>query len=131
MSEEDILTFARTYIGSVYTLELLLLTKRAPQRPWKADDLVRELRSSGTAVADALSRLVQAGLVSEVEAGRYAFAPASPQHEQLCEKIEKAYASAPLSVMKAIVAAPGESHREEIRQGVELLRRDRSRNHGR
>jgi hypothetical protein len=114
----------------VYALELLLLTRRLPRRSWTAGDLVRELRSSGTAVADALSRLLQAGLVSEVEPGRYAFSPASPRHELLCEKIEKAYASAPISVMKAIVAAPGENHREGSRAS-DLLRRDRSRNQGR
>ena len=66
MSEEEVIGFIRTYVGSVYTLELLLLLKRNPQKAyWETGDLVRELRSSGTAVADALQRMIAAGLVSE------------------------------------------------------------------
>ena len=111
LSEEDILGFIRTYIGSVYTLELLLLIRRHPEKSWKSDDLVRELRSSGTAVAEALGRLTRGGLVSESSPGLYTFAPVSPKHERLCAEIEKAYASMPISVMKALVAAPDEKLR--------------------
>jgi len=111
VSDDDILGFVRTYIGSVYTLELLLLMRRHAGKAWKADELVRELRSSGTAVAEALNRLIRGSLVSESSPGLYNFAPASPKLERLCAEIEKAYTSMPISVMKALVAAPDEKLR--------------------
>ena len=51
MSEEEVIGFIREHIGSVYTLELLLLVKRDRHKSWTVGDLVRELRSSDTAVA--------------------------------------------------------------------------------
>ena len=111
MSEEEVIGFIREHVGSVYTLELLLLVKRDRDRCWTRDALVRELRSSGTAVAEALSRMAQAGLVSQRDDGRYAFDPASPRHELLAAEIEKAYNSTPMSVVKAIIASPDEKLR--------------------
>lgn len=108
MNEEEVIAFIRTHIGSVYTLELLLLMKRRREMIWRAADLVRELRSSATAVTEALGRLTQAGLVSHHPTDCYAFAPNSPDHEQIADAIEKAYASTPFAVMKAIIAAPDE-----------------------
>jgi hypothetical protein len=112
VSGQDVIAFIRAHIGSVYTLELLLLLKRHPDKMWQASDLVRELRSSGTAIAEALNRLIRAGLVSESSPGRYAFAPKSPEYERLAAEIENAYASTPMSVVKAIVAAPDEKLRD-------------------
>jgi hypothetical protein len=109
LAQEETLTFIRDYLGSVYALELLLLIKKNSSRAWHAVDLVRDLRSSATAVTEALSRLIQAGLVSENPTGRYVFAPLSPMHAKLAADIEKIYTSAPMSVMTAIVTAPGKS----------------------
>ena len=103
MSEEEIIGFIREHIGSVYALELLVLVKRDRDRSWTAGELVRELRSSATAVTEALSRMARAGLVSQRTGGRYAFAPASPRHEQLAAEIDKAYNSTRASVVKAII----------------------------
>jgi hypothetical protein len=111
VSEGNVIAFIRTHIRSLYTLEVLLLLKRDRARAWKAADLVRELRSSGMAVADALNRLTRAGMVSENSPGHYAFAPASPDHERIAVEIENAYTSMPMSVMKAIVGAPDEKLR--------------------
>jgi hypothetical protein len=104
--EEEIIVFIRECVGSVHALELLLLLKRRSPRAWHTVDLIRELRSSATAVAEALSRLTQSGLVTEMPAGRYIFAPSTPEDARLAAEIEKAYVSAPMSVMKAIVTAP-------------------------
>ena len=106
MVEEDAIAFIRDVLGSVYSVELLLLIRRHGSRTWRGGDLVRELRSSATAVGEALNRLIQAGLVAEQPAGRYGFAPSSLRHAQLAATIEKLYRNAPISVMKAIVAAP-------------------------
>jgi predicted transcriptional regulator len=109
--EEDIIAFIRTHIGSLYALELLLLIKRDRGKSWQSGELVRELRSSRTAVAEALNRLLKAGLVLEGSGG-YSYAPASPERERLADEIEKAYVSRPMTLVKAIVAAPDEKLRE-------------------
>jgi hypothetical protein len=109
VTETDFIPFVQCYIGSVYTLELLLLLKRKSHRVWRAEELVRELRSSRTAVAEALARLAQAGLVCESAPGCFAFAPASADHERRVREIERAYASAPMSVVRALVTAPGDT----------------------
>ncbi len=111
MGEEDIIAFIRAYLGSVYTLELLLLVKRDPKRAWTPDDLVRELRSSRTAVAGALNRLVHAGLVVRDAASGYVYAPTSPALERLAAEIERVYSIRPISVAQAIAAAPDEKLR--------------------
>jgi hypothetical protein len=111
VSEEEVIGFIREHIGSVYTLELLLLVKRDRHKSWTIGDLVRELRSSDTAVAEALGRMNLAGLVSQNPEGRYVFAPISVRHEQLAAEIEKAYNSTPMSVVKAIIALPEEKLR--------------------
>ena len=103
MTEAGFVSFIQANIGSVYALDLLLLLKRNRHRAWHPDGLVRELRSSPTAVAEALNRLVRAGLVSENPPGCFVFAPISPDHEQSVSEIERAYTSAPLSVVKAIM----------------------------
>mgnify|MGYP001070508513 CR=1 FL=1 len=112
MNEGEVIAFIQAHIGSVYTLELLLLMRRHRERLWQAGDLVRELRSSGTAVTEAVGRLQQAGLISEVSAHRYVYAPVAPEREQIAQTIEKVYASTPLAVVKAIVAAPGQKLQE-------------------
>jgi hypothetical protein len=109
--EEEVVAFIRAHIGSLYALELLLLTKRGRDKTWQPDELIRELRSSGTAVAEALSRLLKAGLVAERPSGNYTYAPASPERERLADEIERLYTSRPISVVKAIVATPDEKLR--------------------
>lgn len=106
MNEAELIDFVRARIGSVYTLELLLLMKRDPARAWQANDLVRELRSSRTAVAEALGRLSEAGLISGKPDGHYVYAPANAERQQMADAIEKSYASTPFAVMKAIIGAP-------------------------
>jgi DNA-binding transcriptional ArsR family regulator len=103
--EQDVIAFIRTHLGSLYALELLLLIKQDRNRTWQPGELVRELRSSPTAVAEALSRLLRAGLVAERPPGRYAFAPDSPERERLAADIERVYTSKPISSLEAIVAA--------------------------
>lgn len=110
MNENEIVEFIRKCIGSVYALELLLLIMRHTTRRWRIDDLVRELRSSKTAVSDALGRLIRAGLIAEnPEQAVYAFAPVSERQAQIAVEIERLYATTPVSVMKAIVNPPQRS----------------------
>jgi hypothetical protein len=102
LTEEEVLAFVRSYISSVYTLELLLLVKNNRSRPWHAAELVRDLRSSPTAVAEALKSLQSAGLVSVDSTGLAYFDPKSPAHDAVAAGIEQTYAAKPLSLVKAI-----------------------------
>jgi DNA-binding IclR family transcriptional regulator len=111
MGEDEVIAFIRQSLGSVYAIEVLLLVMRHTDRRWLAADLVRELRSSPTAVAEALGRLVQAGLVSESPEERFTFAPASERLAQTAGEIQKLYATAPISVMTAVVATPDRKRR--------------------
>jgi len=92
-------------LGSVYAVELLLLIHRVREKGWQAFELVRDLRSNGTAVVEALNRLIEADFVSEDPRGRYVFDPISSEHEIFVAEIEKIYASKPISVAKAIMVA--------------------------
>ena len=103
MSEEQTLVFIRTNFGSVYALELFLMVRRFRDRSWDISELVRELRSSATAVNDGLDKLIRAGFVLENPPGHYRFAPASPELERLAAEIDVVYTNKPISVVKAIV----------------------------
>lgn len=105
------IAFIRARIGSLYALELLLLIKRDRRASWQPAELIRELRSSRTAVAEALSRLLKAGFVVENPSGGFMFAPNSPERQHLADEIERIYTSRPISLVRAIVAAPDEKLR--------------------
>ena len=109
--ENEVVAFLRESIGSVYAIEVLLLVMRRADRHWLAADLVRELRSSRTAVAEALGRLVRAGLVSEASEDRYVFAPVSERLERIAREIQQLYTTAPVAVMKAVVTTPDRKRR--------------------
>ncbi len=63
--DDDTVAFVRTAISSVCALELLILLRRERQRCFGADQLVRELRSSQLAVAQAIEHLTKSGLIEE------------------------------------------------------------------
>jgi hypothetical protein len=104
--EDDLLAFIATSISSVWALELLLLLRRDPGRAWDADNLIRELRSSPVVIDEALKRLQGAGLVMQDGARQYRYQAAATRLDELVSELELAYATRPLTVIKAIVAAP-------------------------
>ena len=110
VAEEEVYAFVRQSIGSVWTLELLLLLQRNNARVWQADELVRELRSSQTIVDEGLARLRAAGLLSESDGG-YIYRPASPDLQRLADDLQRIYAAKPISVVKAIMTAPNDKLR--------------------
>jgi DNA-binding transcriptional regulator GbsR (MarR family) len=110
VSEEAVLQFLRAQVGSVYALEVLLFLKQR-KRVWMPDEIVRELRSSRTAVSNALDRLVLAGLAAETPGRGFAFVPADEELSALAEEIEKVYATKPMMVVKSIMTEPNEKLR--------------------
>ena len=91
----------------MYALEVLLLIKRHASRAWHASDLVRDLRSSRTAVAEALQPADPGRACSrKLRRGATSLLPSSPAHAKLAADIEKIYIRAPMSAVTAIVAVP-------------------------
>jgi predicted transcriptional regulator len=104
MSEDDVVSFVASSISSIWALELLLLLKRTAPAGRREDELVRELRSSSTAVSEALRNLFDAGLIVE-ESGLHRYRPAAPMLDRLVSETESLYRLKPATVIKAIIAA--------------------------
>ena len=110
MTDEEIFAFIRASVRSVWALELLMLLRRDPARAWHPDELVRELRGSPAIVQEELAGLRSAGLVGEAD-GRYRYGPASAAQDGLAGALQETYAARPMTVVKAIMAAPNEKLR--------------------
>ena len=111
MTEAEILDFVRKSIRSLSALEVLRCLRGNRDKQWCADDLVRELRSSKVAVADALNCLRAAGLAKEAPNGSHRYHPASRELDEVAAIIVGTYAAMPSSVIKALFAEPNEKLR--------------------
>lgn len=99
--ESDVEEFIRTYIPSVWALELLLLLQSDHARGWTPSALVKELRASAGLVDDNLSRFERHGLALRGEGG-WRFQPANPKLAELTLSLDKLYRERPLHVMSMI-----------------------------
>ena len=97
--------FIRGAFPSVWTLELLLVLKGEPGRPWTRQELVDKLRGSEPIVVQGVTALVAGGLVATEEGGTVRYAPASPEIERLIEETVRQYAKRPDAVRRIIVFA--------------------------
>lgn len=110
-SEDDTVAFVQTAINSVCALELLILLRRERQRVFRADQLVRELRSSELAVAQALEHLAKSSLIEEIPGSGYRYQQVSAQLDAICDRLESDYAHKPVKIVRAILEAPDEKLR--------------------
>ena len=106
--DDDVLSFIRSTIKSVWALELLLFLRRHRERAWTAEELVRELRSSRFVVSEIMTTFSAAGLIVNESDAVYRYAPAALELDRLAERLEKTYAERPMAVVKAIVTAPND-----------------------
>jgi len=111
LSEEEVLAFVHTEIGSVWALELLLFLKASPEKSFGLEELVLQQRSSSTAVAQALTRLKVSGFADVRPDGTYAFAPGSSRHREMAEAIETLSLQKPMTLIKATAEIPDEKLR--------------------
>ena len=111
-TDENAAAFARTAIGSVSALELLILLRHNPQSRYRVAELVRGLRSSELAVSHALDHLMQFGLVGGTAESGYHYQQGSPQLDAICERIEAIYARKPVSLIRALLDTPDEKLRQ-------------------
>jgi len=104
VADDQILDFIRSSVKTVWSLELLLFTRRNNTRAWTIDQLVRELRSSRTIVTESVGVFVLGGILREEESG-FRYGPASPELDRLVEQLATEYAERPTTVVNAIVEA--------------------------
>lgn len=104
--DDDLQTFVRAAIRTVWSIELLILLKRDQARTWREPDLVRELRASMTSVAQALSAFETAGLVVRGTEGEIVYSPATQGLRDISDRLEAAYRERPMAVVDAIMAEP-------------------------
>lgn len=106
MISDDARSFLRQSLRTVWTLELLLIMRRDPNRSWDAASLVTESRSSDLIVQEGLAALRQAGLVMEGPVGVFQYSPAAPVVDGWAQEITAAYVQAPSRVIKELFSAP-------------------------
>jgi hypothetical protein len=108
VTEDEVFSFARNTIRSVWALELLLLLQQDRQRSWRIADLVLELRSSNAVIVPCLDALKSAGLVAgETDAG-FRYAPINEELDIVSGELARIYATRPMALAKAIMRTPNE-----------------------
>ncbi len=105
-------SFLHGAVRSVSALELLIFLRGHPGRTWRADELVRELRSSATAVGNALTAFEAAGLVRVDAQEDFAYRPVAPELDRLVEKLQTLYREKRIAVINAIFSQPGDPLRD-------------------
>lgn len=108
MSEHQAVEFARDCLGSIWTLEVLLILRRDPERQWHEQELEREVRGSPQIVREAVGVLSRAGL-AVVDAERWRFAPATPEIADIVAELAELHETKPILLAKAIFSS--RSHR--------------------
>ena len=101
---DDVKAFLRTYVKSIWALELLLFLRSRAESAWSAATLTRELRASEPVVRGSLGLFRAAGLVSEDADGKVRFAPASPDLDRLVRDVAECYATHPVAISDEIYA---------------------------
>jgi hypothetical protein len=105
ISEDVVFNFAGSSIASIWALELLLVLKGPPARSWTGDELIKQLRGSQSAIAEALFQLQSSGLIAE-DGGAYYYRPSSPEQNDLVCELERLYRAKPVALISAIANAP-------------------------
>jgi len=105
--DRDVFQFIREHVRSVWALELLLRLKHDPGRCWSIEDLVGDLRASHSLVTDNLTAFVDAGLVVADDRGGFRYQPAAAVLAKVCDDLETAYRTKPVTVIRWI-SAPAE-----------------------
>jgi hypothetical protein len=101
-------------IDSIAQLELLLLLHGSAPAEWDAKGIAAELRLDPTWAAEELAKLCRRGLCAETaeDAGRYRFAPASPELANAVALLDASYADRRVAIVALIYGKPVEPIRE-------------------
>lgn len=110
--EPRLLAFIKTAIPSIWTLELLLMLRRAAPGYLTRDELVQHLRATPTLIDRLTSGLSANGLVNKNESGAFRFECARPDLEQLCDDLAEAADQRPIALRDAIISMPSDKLRD-------------------
>lgn len=104
MLSDDALIFLQHSIKTVWTLEILLILRRDPNRAWNPEELIRESRGSTLILQEVLANLHQARLIDTDGDHRIRYHSATPALERLVGEIASAQARRPAAVTKALLS---------------------------
>ena len=103
---DDFVRFVQVELGSVWALKAMLALRASPHQDWSVEGLVRELRASPPLIADLLDRFEKSRLVKRRDPDAWRWHPATRELESVADRIAKAYAVRPVSVIQMIAEAP-------------------------
>ena len=102
---QELTRFVQSTFRSVWSLELLCLLRKHPDRDWTPAELVAALRASDLIVSEGLTALTAAGLVIRQADGAARYQPAVPALDSLVDATVQLYARSPDAVRRMIVSA--------------------------
>ncbi len=124
MITDDVREFARTILGSVWAIKLVMRFRETPEQAWSPQALTHDLRASATIVSQLLPRLQSLGLVIEAEPGLWKWSPVDPEVDKLAARLCDAFKTTPVAVISSI--ADGPSDNVQALADVFRLRKDRT-----
>ena len=119
---QDLKTFIKEHVHSVFTLEVLLLLRREQSRSFTASEIANELGIEND-VAPQLSELTSANLIrtANSDGAKYRYAPVDKDLESLVDQLAIAYAKQRVPILSLILT----EHADRIRGFVEAYRLNR------
>jgi hypothetical protein len=103
---EEVRRFIAAHLVAVEQLEVLLLLHRF-RRPWSAEEVHAELRTSPSSASERLEDLTRRQLLRpDGQPPRYLFSPTDPAHEATVAALANAYAERRYTVIELIFAKP-------------------------
>jgi hypothetical protein len=113
---QELKTFLKEHIHSVFSLEVLLLLRREQTRSFTASEVAKELGIESD-VGQQLSELTSANLIctANSDVAKYRYAPADKNLESLVDQLAAAYAKQRVPILSLILT----EHADRIRGFVE------------
>lgn len=101
--ERDLASFLRSTFQSIWSMELLFLLRRDPERHWSKPEMVTALRASDLVVSQAVEDLIAAGLVVPETDEKFRYNPVSDELHALVTATQELYAKSPDAVRRLII----------------------------
>ena len=119
---QELKTFLKQHIHSVFSLEVLLLLRREPSKSFTASEIANELGIE-IDVAQQLSELTSANVItkSNEDVATYRYAPVDRQLASLVDQLAVAYTKQRVPILSLILT----EHADRIRGFVEAYRLNR------
>lgn len=96
------------HIHSVEQLEILLLLRKAPEKPFTVQDVFRVIQSSVASVTASLSYFANEGFLVQEPEGHYRFAPGNAELAKAAAALSEAYHERRVAVIEAIYNKPSD-----------------------